>query len=202
MDIMPTLLTLAGVQHPNPSPETPRSKASYRGRQVYSMRGKDWVPYMIEGKAVEDSVDARDAIYGNNVSVGWEMHAKCSLRRGKWKIVNLPAGQFGSGGWQLYDLSVDQGEVNDLAKERPDILGELIREWGTWVEETGTAFGPPMKGGKNQLPPDMIGGDPTEDMRAWMKVGHGNKLGSESGPRPDVEAWRGFQPLAGRPVVP
>lgn len=39
MDICPTILDLAGIQHPAPGTEN----GTYRGRQVAPMRGRSWV---------------------------------------------------------------------------------------------------------------------------------------------------------------
>ena len=33
----------------------------------------------------------------------------------------------GSGEWELYDLEEDPGEVRDLARREPEVLGRLIR---------------------------------------------------------------------------
>ena len=193
MDIMPTLLSLAGVIHPNQNPSNSAKKAPYQGLQVYPMRGKDWSPFLAHGiKATSPTTSVSDiqsqgdddteAIHGpDDPAVGWEMHALASLRKGKWKIVNMPANwATGTGDWQLYDLSVDQGETNDLAVADPDKLKEMLEYWEQYVQETGTVFGPVLAG-KNRHKMDLSwtrGGDPIEDMRAWMRVGNGKTLSS------------------------
>ncbi len=37
--------------------------------------------------------------------------------------------------WELFDLSTDPGELQNLAQLRPEILAELIRDWETYVIE-------------------------------------------------------------------
>jgi arylsulfatase A-like enzyme len=66
-----------------------------------------------------------------------------ALRRGKWKILHVApaAGGRPDGKWQLYDMSVDPGEVNDLSEEHPDLLKDLLRQWELYVEQTGTVWG-------------------------------------------------------------
>ncbi|MDH4476139.1 MAG: sulfatase-like hydrolase/transferase, partial [Verrucomicrobiaceae bacterium] len=52
---------------------------------------------------------------------------KHSVRRGDWKLVSE-----GSKAPELYDLAADVGESKDLAREKPEVVGELmaaIREW-------------------------------------------------------------------------
>ena len=56
----------------------------------------------------------------------------------------MPADEYGTGDWQLYDISVDQGEVHDLAHGHPDILKHLLKEFDRYLEETGAVFGPPV----------------------------------------------------------
>jgi arylsulfatase len=41
-----------------------------------------------------------------------------AYRLGDWKILQLPP-PYGTGQWQLYDLSKDPGETNDLASRPP-----------------------------------------------------------------------------------
>ena len=49
---------------------------------------------------------------------------------------------YGPGAWQLYDLSVDPGEIDDLAASRPDKLAELLVLWDRYVEDTGVILDP------------------------------------------------------------
>ncbi|MDP6447472.1 MAG: sulfatase-like hydrolase/transferase, partial [Pirellulaceae bacterium] len=51
-----------------------------------------------------------------------------ALRKGVWKIVR----ERPNNPWQLYDLSTDIGESRDLAKQFPDRVAELAKEWAEW----------------------------------------------------------------------
>ena len=173
MDILPTFLELAGHKHPNPNPRPARALAPYRDRQVFGVRGKSWVNHLQAGR-----MDDPSGVYGQHNCAGWEQHGRVSLRQGKWKAVHIPLGHpTGTGEWQLYDIEADQGETRDLASTNPDKLKALIQLWNIHQEETGTVFGPPIKGGSNPLLPDQRGGDPVEDQMAWMRLGVGTKLG-------------------------
>lgn len=120
MDVLPTLLELAGVPHPG---------TTFRGREVVLPRGRSWVRYL-DGK--EDSVHEN----GEQDVTGWELFGRRAIRRGHWKAVFEPA-PLGSEEWELYDLSKDLGEVHNLAKERPEILQGLLVEWERYFAETG-----------------------------------------------------------------
>ena len=199
MDLLPTFLDLSGAKHPNPLPVSARAKAAYRGHEVYGMRGKSWAPHLLRGAVAEGGInDPACAIYGND-AVGWEMNAKSSLRRGKWKIIHLPPNALtakddwnSTNGWQLYDLSHDRGETNDLSGQYPDVLASMLKDWAIYVKDTGTIFGPALRSGKKYLlPDDMVGGDVMDDIKAWMKVSKGNTLSDPPQHRPDVDAYRG-----------
>lgn len=123
MDIAPTVLELAGAAHPG---------TEYRGREVEPMLGRSMVPYL-SGQA--------EAVHDADTGTGWELFGRRAIRQGDWKALHLPE-PYGSGTWQLYDLSSDPGEVHDQAVSRPDKLAELIELWDRYVEDNGVIIGP------------------------------------------------------------
>ena len=62
----------------------------------------------------------------------WRQGHKRGLRHGDWKLVRMKA-KLGAGkpNWELYDLSKDLSEKNDLASAQPDKLNELAQIWET-----------------------------------------------------------------------
>jgi len=125
MDIAPTVLELAGVTHPG---------TEYRGREVAPMRGRSLLPYLSgDTEAVHDDV----------TGTGWELFGRRAIRQGDWKALHLPE-PYGPGAWQLYDLSTDPGEINDLAASHPDKLAELLVLWDRYVEDTGVILDPAL----------------------------------------------------------
>jgi arylsulfatase len=123
MDVMPTLLDLAGAAHPG---------AAYKGHDLVPMRGQSLVPYM----------DRRaDAVHGGETGTGWELFGRRAIRQGDWKALYLPA-PYGPGKWQLYDLSGDPGEIEDMAETQPEKLAELLRLWDAYVAENGVILDP------------------------------------------------------------
>ena len=118
MDIAPTLLELAGVEHPG---------RRWRERDIVEMRGRSLAPYL-RGEA--------EVVHTEAVATGWELFGRCAIRRGDWKALLLPPPD-GPGRWQLYDLGRDPGETNDLAEAEPQRLAALVADWDRYVEETG-----------------------------------------------------------------
>ncbi|MGE3991836.1 arylsulfatase [Pseudorhodoplanes sp.] len=123
MDIAPTILELAGLEHPG---------VSWRGRKVAAMRGRSLVNYLNR---------KTDIVHGEDSPLGWELHGRRAVRRGDWKAVLIPQ-PFGTGDWQLYNLSVDPGETRDFAVEHPELLKRLLLDWDAYVHETGVCLDP------------------------------------------------------------
>jgi arylsulfatase len=123
MDIAPTVLELADAAHPG---------TSYRGREVAPMRGRSLVTYLS---------DADDAVHDADTATGWELFGRRAIRQGNWKALHLPA-PHGTGSWQLYDLSRDPGEVDDLAAAQPEKLAELLGQWERYVADNGVILDP------------------------------------------------------------
>ncbi|KAF7975825.1 hypothetical protein HWV62_8375 [Athelia sp. TMB] len=161
MDVTPTILALAGVAHPG--------AALFRGRAVEPVRGKSWAPFFAEIRSL--SGDAA-AIHGAaDPAVGWELFGRAALRCGAHKIVHMPPWAHGTGGWELYDLARDPGETRDLAAELPEKLAELLAQWEVYVRETGVVWGAALAPGVVEFDGDrrdVLGGDPVDDVRAWM----------------------------------
>jgi len=118
MDIAPTILDLAGVVHPGPT---------WDGRPIEPMRGRSMATFLA-GEA--------EIVHDETVATGWEIFGRCAVRRGDWKALLIPPPD-GPGEWQLYDLSRDPGEIEDLAAAEPERLAGLLRDWALYVEETG-----------------------------------------------------------------
>jgi arylsulfatase A-like enzyme len=126
MDILPTVLGLAGVPLPG---------STFRNREVVEIRGRSWVPYLSK---IDESIHQDP-----NATFGWELFGRRAIRRGNWKAVYIPA-PHGPDEWELYDLTKDQGETENLAAVRPDILEDLLLEYTRYSEETGV-FDPELR---------------------------------------------------------
>jgi len=60
----------------------------------------------------------------------WRQGGKAALRHGDWKLVRMgKRTTTGNAMWELYDLSNDISEEDNLAAAHPDRLAELIKIW-------------------------------------------------------------------------
>ena len=118
MDILPTVLDLAGVKHPG---------QTYKGRRVATPRGKSWVNYL-SGKA--------SFVHDENTVTGWELFGQQAIRKSQYKALYIPK-PFGPEKWQLFDVVEDPGETEDLAEKEPEVLKELTDHWAVYASETG-----------------------------------------------------------------
>ena len=122
MDIAPTVLDYAGVEHPG---------TRYQGRDVLPMQGRSWMPMLSR---------ATQFVRSDTDGFGTELFNKRSFRRGKWKALHQHQ-PFGPDAWQLYDLSIDPGETTDLAAQYPEVLAELVAGWELYALENGVVLG-------------------------------------------------------------
>lgn len=118
MDILPTILEIAGIKHPG---------EEFQGRKVVKVRGSSWLKYL---KAEADFVHSEDTV------TGWELFSQQAIRKGNYKALYIPK-PLGPGKWQLFDLSKDPGETNDLSDRNPEKLAEMLNHWTQYVAETG-----------------------------------------------------------------
>ncbi len=119
MDVMPTILELAGIEHPG---------NTFRGRSVQPMQGRSMLPGL-HGEAMPER------------AVGWELFGRRALRKGDWKMTWMTA-PYGTAAWQLYNLRKDPVEANDLARQQPAKLAELTQEWDDYVKRNKVLLGP------------------------------------------------------------
>jgi arylsulfatase A-like enzyme len=129
MDVMPTILELAGIQHP----------AVFQGRDVLPLRGASMLPALTTPGG---RVHAEDEV------MGWELFGRRAIRQGDWKIVWEPAGAPDRPGdphiredsWRLYNLASDRSEQVDLAQREPERLRSLVAAWDRYAKETGVVL--------------------------------------------------------------
>ncbi|MGV3659837.1 MAG: sulfatase [Prosthecobacter sp.] len=66
-------------------------------------------------------------------TLAWRFGPQKGLRQGNWKLVDWRDHDTKTqSGWQLYDLSQDIGEQNNLAAAQPEKLAELTKAWDAW----------------------------------------------------------------------
>jgi arylsulfatase len=102
IDIVPTLLELAGIARP----------AAWKGEPIPPAPGRSLVPLFARDESL-----ARDSLW-------WLHEGHRAIRVGDWKLV-AARGEV----WELYDLKTDRAEQYDLAARLPDKVRELERAW-------------------------------------------------------------------------
>ncbi|MCE9562902.1 MAG: arylsulfatase [Planctomycetes bacterium] len=119
IDIAATCIDLAGAEYPKTVGE----------RAITPLEGKSLLP-VFAGKPLE-----RDLF--------WEHEGNRAVRVGDWKLVGKHGGP-----WELYDLSKDRVEANDLRAKHPDMVKELVAKYDAWAKRANVEpwpVNPPKK---------------------------------------------------------
>ena len=97
----------------------------------------------IIGKSLRDALaGSTEKVYSDSEAVGLEVTGNSALFKGDFKIVrNRPPN--GSNKWELFNISDDPGETNNLANDMPEKLMELIAAYDKYVETNGVIELPP-----------------------------------------------------------
>lgn len=119
-DIMPTVLQLAGVKHPE----------KYKGRAVLPMQGRSMTDFLA-GKA--------STVHGSKDVFGFELFGWRGVRVGDWKATWISR-PFGVSEWELFNLAEDPGETRDLSDQKPDKVVELREQWERYASEVGVVL--------------------------------------------------------------
>lgn len=106
VDLFPTFLEIAGIDYPE----------QWKGKSTLPLDGRSLMS-VFEGK---ERPEADFYISGHTEKFRM-------FRQGDWKIVKQNAEA-----WELYDLSIDRTEMNDLAQANQDKLKELIEAYETY----------------------------------------------------------------------
>lgn len=108
VDIVPTLLQLAGVE----------PTKTWKGETLPPAPGRSLVPAF-----ASDVVVPRDSLW-------WLHEGNRAVRVGDWKLVAAKGDP-----WELYDLKTDRAEQNNLAAKMPDQVRELEQVWQEQTDE-------------------------------------------------------------------
>ena len=65
----------------------------------------------------------------------WEHEGNAAVRDGQWKLVREYQKP-----WELYDVSKDRTELNDLATTKQELRDRMISLWKQWATDHGVAF--------------------------------------------------------------
>lgn len=108
VDLVPTLLELTGTSKPRQIGES----------EVPEAPGQSLVPALEEDVRID-----RDSFW-------WLHEGNRAVRVGDWKLVAAKDDP-----WELYDLSMDRAETNNLADQHPEKVQELEQVWKEQYEQ-------------------------------------------------------------------
>lgn len=120
-DLAPTLLDLAGVSKATPVGKTP-------------LQGKSLVDQLAKPQAAQTGPMTAEIL---------EMNGNRQVRKGNFKATYYSPIPYGLppeamdtdiGRWKLYDAMADPGETTNIAKEYPQILNELVKEYEAYSQ--------------------------------------------------------------------
>ena len=126
LDIMPTLVELAGVSYPE----------TYNGHEIYPVEGVS-LTATFKGEPLKRTRPFYSEHFGN-----------AFIRDGDWKLVGKRvAGIQGleESKWELYNLAEDRTELNNLASQMPEKVKQMSAQWMKWAKEKNVY---PKPGGK------------------------------------------------------
>lgn len=113
MDIMPTVLELAGANAP---------EGTFAGREVHPMRGKSFVPVLSDEGAV---------VHPDTEAIALDSAGRSVVMKGDWKAVRELYGD-----WGLFNMTRDPGETRDVAASEPGKLAELVADFEKQARES------------------------------------------------------------------
>ena len=105
MDLMPTYLELAGAKLPEPDNQN-------------KLDGRTLTPVLFEGLPMPER------------TLFWRRGKDWAVRRGPWKLVGNDKGKI-----MLFNLENDIGEQKDLAREKLDLVEELLAFYKEWEKD-------------------------------------------------------------------
>lgn len=108
IDLMPTILEVAGAQYPQ----------TYMGNDIHPLPGVSMLPSFKGEEAPQHEW------------MFWEHQNNCAVRHGNWKAVK----RLDDADWQLYDMVADRAEQHNIASEHPDIVQVMDAQWQQWAK--------------------------------------------------------------------
>jgi arylsulfatase len=119
----PLINTLTGV-------DQNKGKVVYNNRYVYPITGQSLLPLLND--------QTTTAVH--TASFGDEAYGRGYLRSadGKWKALwtEPPLGPV-DGHWQLFDMSTDRGETQDVSTQNQSVVDGLVQQWNSYMTSVG-----------------------------------------------------------------
>ena len=114
VDLMATCVDVGDAEYPQ----------TYDGREIVPLEGISLAP-VLHGQ----TRDGHESLY-------WEWSGNRAVRQGKWKLVWDKLVKK----WELYDVTADRTELNDLASTHPERAEAMAKDWFAWADRTGNKY--------------------------------------------------------------
>ncbi|MCY2976867.1 MAG: arylsulfatase [Planctomycetota bacterium] len=119
IDLMSTCIGLSGAKYPT----------EFSGESIQPTEGVN-LASAFNGKPLNRSQP-----------IFWEHEGNRAIRDGAWKLVSKHPG-----GWELYNISSDRTEMQDLSQQHPERVQAMTAQWEAWSNRVGViAWKPPAK---------------------------------------------------------
>ncbi len=110
IDIMATCVELGGASYPQ----------EHQGNSILALEGVS-----LAAAFVSKPIERSNPIF-------WEHEGNRAIRMGQWKLVSKHPGS-----WELYNITEDRTEMNDLAPKHPERVKEMAEQWDAWSVRVG-----------------------------------------------------------------
>jgi len=119
VDIMATFIDITGATYPT----------EFEGEKIGALDGLSLLPAFNNGTVQRDIPVFNQWASGKTVVDGnWKLVRHKSKKKGTYAELRA----FATGDWELYDLSKDRTETNNLASSHPEKLAELVAKYDAW----------------------------------------------------------------------
>ena len=107
IDVLPTFADLAGAAYPG----------EYNGNAIQPAEGESFLPAL------------RGENWQRQQPLYWEHEGNRALRIGEWKLVSKHPGD-----WELYNMTEDRTELNDLCAGEAERVRDMSALYDTWAQ--------------------------------------------------------------------
>ncbi|MFR9511451.1 MAG: arylsulfatase [Rikenellaceae bacterium] len=112
VDVMATVVDISDSRYPK----------EYQGRDIHKARGISLLPHITgETKKSEER------------ELFWHHQNSAAIRSGDWKLVTND--DQNDAAWELYDLTNDRSETNNVIHSYPKLAKKLKKRWFDWARE-------------------------------------------------------------------
>ncbi len=126
MDLAPTFYEIAGIDY----------SKSINKKEVYPLKGSSLLS-ALENPTVK--------VHDDQYVFAMEHRGHIQIRKGDWKLVNSVV-PLDESNFELYNLTNDTGEQQNIRNENPEKYQELLKEWKKYEGDVKVQFPTPVAG--------------------------------------------------------